>query len=122
MNTSIAHEIALKLTSARRVLLVCHRRPDPDSLGSAVSMGAFLEAKKISHSYYCPTPFPPEAVFFGINPDQKSVRAEEIMSAFDVVCVFDARDLKHAGLDSLDTHGPRPFIIVFDHHATNTRF
>ena len=149
MQTMLAKEILAKLTSARQVLLVCHRRPDPDSLGSAAAIGAFLEHHKIPHKYYCPTPFPQEQLFFGIDAG-KIFGAQEMHASgfigFDLICAFDASDLKHVGLDMLNHNPPQPsltlregadtntplrvrgdrgvtpFLINFDHHVTNTQF
>lgn len=130
METILAHKIAEKLTSARRVLLVMHRRPDPDSMGSAAAMAEFLRARGVPFQYFCATPLPAESAFFGIEARTVLVGAQGLsLSNFDVVCAFDAGDLEHAGLEMLQgvTRGYQrlqsvPFIVNIDHHATNANF
>ncbi|MBI2552502.1 bifunctional oligoribonuclease/PAP phosphatase NrnA [Candidatus Uhrbacteria bacterium] len=136
MQEFLAQEIVAKLKSARKVLLVMHRRPDPDSIGSAAAMGEFLELHGIAHAYYCVTAVPAEARRFGIEPTKvfNPDTLKEAILDFDVIMTFDAGDLKHAGLEEIITpplSSPRllgrmggvgSFIINFDHHATNARF
>jgi phosphoesterase RecJ-like protein len=41
----------------------------------------------------------------------------------DMICVFDAGDLKYAGIDEfVEGMGERPYIANFDHHVTNDFF
>lgn len=124
MQESLAQEILAKLKSAPQALLVLHRNPDADSMGSAAAMAAFLAERQISYSYFCATPLPPEAAWFGIECGE---RIEKRRSP--IICTFDAGDLQHAGLQptsvasgSSATFATQTYTIVFDHHSTNTRF
>ncbi len=96
MHETLAQQIATKLTSAGKILLTVHRRPDPDALGSAAAMAAYLKGQGIVADFFSPTPLPPEAAFFGIY---KSVTLAQVKH-YDLICTFDTGDLKHAGLDS----------------------
>lgn len=119
MNKALANEILAKLKSAQRICLVVHRRPDPDSLGSAAAIGAFLNAYHIPHLYFCPTELPSETHFFGIDEKHVLDAAQLKLLNPDLICTFDAGDLNHAGLEGL---AKKPFTINFDHHSTNTEF
>ncbi|MBI4135414.1 DHH family phosphoesterase [Candidatus Uhrbacteria bacterium] len=141
MHETLAQQITAKLTSGRKILLTVHRRPDPDALGSAAAMATYLKAQGIDADFFSPTPLPPEAAFFGIY---KSVTLAQVKQ-YDLLCTFDTGDLKHAGLDGVwgannesranlrisnsqirkfgfHSQLAPPFLINFDHHATNTRF
>lgn len=142
METSIAHRIAEKLKSARKVLLVMHRRPDPDTMGSAAAMAEFLRGHGVPFQYFCATPFPAEAALFGIDTANLITHNSSLITQFDVVCAFDAGDLEHAGLAPPlnlplgkgekkedvpppykgGAQGGSPCLIVFDHHSTNAHF
>lgn len=123
MNTVQAQEVLVRIKAASRVLLTMHRRPDPDSIGSAAAMAEFLAVNQIPSAYYCSTGLPAEAQFFGL--ENKSVLNPQTLSdaasSFDLIITFDAGDLKHAGLADYPREG-RPFLINFDHHATNAHF
>lgn len=147
MTESLAQELVTRLKGAGRVLLVVHRRPDADSLGSAAATAALLDTYQIPYSFYCSTPLPAEASYFGI--DERNTAAGLRLEGAQglVLCTFDAGDLVHAGIadfitppapprtsDALRGRSPTevsdlkggkgalPFLINIDHHATNTRF
>lgn len=122
MLESLAQEIVSKFKAARICLLVLHRNPDPDSLGSAAAMAAFLEAQNISYRFYCESQLPDTAQFFGISRSNCLNPQEVIKIDPDLIATFDAGDLVHAGLKSIDYKKPSPLIVNFDHHSTNTRF
>lgn len=75
--------------------------------------------------FYCISGVPPEARFFNIDPD-KVLSLREICAACpEVICSFDAGDLKFAGLEwlgSMEASQTKPFLINFDHHITNTHY
>ena len=119
MLESFAQEILAKLRAAQKIVLALHCNPDADSLGSAAALAEFLKAQGLAFQYYCATALPSQAALFGIAPDKILTPAELSVFASAVICVFDAGDLAHAGLHALKSW---PFIINFDHHATNTRF
>jgi len=112
---------------------VFHRNPDPDSLGAGTVFAALLDHYKISYRYYCPTKLPDLAAFFGLDSRTVLRSISEQSLQCDLICVFDAGDEKMAGLEDLFvTRSPSvgdlvtktavPFIVNFDHHATNTHF
>ncbi len=127
-----AEEILAKFKSARLVGLAMHREPDADSMGSAAAFAAFLDAQEIPHRFYCISGMPRDGHFFGIDKANFIGPDELAPSPFDYICTFDAGDLAYVGLGVMardpsaspqdDYKWPRPFIINFDHHATNTRF
>lgn len=122
METSLAREILAKFKGARKVLLVMHRRPDPDSVGSAAAMAEFLDAQNIARRYFCATPLPSEAALFAIDPQTVLGSSPgPSLADCDVVCTFDAGDLKHVGLEMALQSAPH-YIVNIDHHSTNTNF
>ncbi len=121
MIEALARDIATKLKSARLVCLAMHRGPDADSMGSAAACAAFLDAHHIPYRFYCISGLPHDAQFFGIDKANFVDSAEIARVPFDLICTFDAGDLGYAGLEK-GANFASPFIINFDHHATNTRF
>ncbi len=119
MNESLAQEILAKLKNARSVGLAMHRAPDADSMGSAASCAAFLGTHGIPYRFYCATGLPHDGQFFGIEKANFVGPGEVARAGFDLICAFDAGDIGYVGLADI---GRKPYIINFDHHATNTRF
>lgn len=112
-----------KLTSARRPLLVAHRKPDGDTLGAMMAVYNWRRDQGLEAYAFC-VDAPPEA--YGYFPRIKDVTTDRNVftdEAVDTVCVFDAGDLTYAGIEELVAAMPaKPFIADFDHHVTNTLF
>ncbi len=146
MMESLAQEILAKLQLARNVGIVFHRHPDADSLGAGAAFAALLDFYQVPYRYFCPTGLPETAPIFGIDPRETSNTKEIEEEGLDMVCTFDAADSKMAGLEFLEKGANNesisnlrisnseirkfgfpsqlvpPFIVNFDHHATNTNF
>lgn len=112
-----------RLLSARKPLLVAHRKPDGDTLGAMLAVHNWLrDAGRASVAFCVDEPARAYAYFDRveeITTDPAAFSDAEI----DMVCVFDAGDLKYAGIDEfVEGMGERPFIANFDHHVTNDLF
>ncbi len=111
------------LGRAKRALLVSHPKPDGDTLGAASAVLNFCRAAGIPATGFCMDPVPAQYLYMPgteLFTNDPSVFDGAI---HDVVAVFDAGDLRFAGIaERLAAMQPRPFIINFDHHATNERY
>jgi phosphoesterase RecJ-like protein len=56
-------EITAALLGARRIALVSHRDPDPDTIGSALALGLGLESIGKKVSWHCADPVPEQQRF-----------------------------------------------------------
>jgi phosphoesterase RecJ-like protein len=112
-----------KLMSAKKPILVSHRKPDGDTLGGMMAVYNHLKELGREATAFC---VDVPATTYSYFPRIKEVRSDA--GAFqdpevDMVCVFDAGDLKYAGVDEhVAGMARKPFIINFDHHVTNLRF
>lgn len=115
-----AHDALLK---AKRLLLVSHPKPDGDTLGAATAMLNYCREKGIAVRGFCKDKVPDQYGYMvGTEhfTHEPAVFGEHVP---DVIAVFDAGDLRHAGIDlHVEALAERPLIINFDHHATNVRF
>lgn len=113
------------LEAAQSALVVVHRRPDGDALGS---MAAFVELGEhygIDCVTYCS-----EISEFGdslsfVYDTRNCVTNSKLLSGkhFDVVVVLDCGDLKHAGMiDVLPQLQSGYTLVNIDHHATNDSY
>ncbi len=123
MPERIAKQIYQKLLGAKGVIIIPHKNPDGDALGSATALMHILQNCSIPHLVFCATDsskkydFIPRAKELTIDPE---IWTQE---HFDTVVVVDSGDLVYAGIkDYIDTHRNRITVINIDHHATNAYF
>lgn len=122
MEISYIHRKAFDtLRTAKGVITVAHRKPDGDTLGSAVAMLNFCLGRKVPAIGFC-VDAPPQQYWYMPGTEMftadLSVFADE---SYDTVAVFDAGDLRYAGIDEA-VKARDLTVLNFDHHVTNERF
>lgn len=122
-NIAAAKIIFEKLASAKKPLLVAHKKPDGDTLGAMLSIYNYLRDQgKDAYAFCVDQPAAAYSYFPRVDElrtDPDVFRDRDV----DMVCVFDAGDLKYAGVDLyMEAMPQRPFIANFDHHVTNELF
>ena len=115
------HRVRSLVETANHPLLVAHRSPDGDTLGAMLAFGAHLDALGKPHTRFCiDRPAPGYSFMPGI--DRVTSDLASIPGA-DLICTFDAGDLKMTRLDEAFSARPaRPHLVNFDHHASNTMY
>ena len=112
---------ALALENAKTVVTVSHRRPDGDTIGSALALSAALEAAGKMVHCYC-TDRVPDSLLSFLGGREFTADAGVFASA-DVIVVLDSGDLRFVAIDKiLSTLPKRPIILNIDHHAVNERY
>lgn len=122
-NDAIAQSMFERLAASRRPLLVAHRKPDGDTLGAMMAVYNWLRDQgREAYAFCVDVPASAYAYFPRIREMQASPETFKDPEV-DLVAVFDAGDLKYAGIEDFVNAMPkRPTILNFDHHVTNTRF
>ncbi len=111
-----------KALAARQILLVSHKKPDGDTLGSMVAFGNALDAAGVANTRYCADEVPEKYRFLPGTQRITGDDGEVLRKQHDLVIFFDSSDMAFAGGDKLVAKiFPRPDIINIDHHHTNTR-
>jgi phosphoesterase RecJ-like protein len=107
------NKILKTLLSTKRVLLVCHRDPDADTLCSALALATLLQQKKISSKIVCKDPVPGN---LSVIPGMEKISTSLPKNwRADIVVAMEAGDSKRLGFDlNVD--------INIDHHFDNTRY
>ena len=116
---------------ARRPLIVSHRNPDPDSLGSALGLAAILEALGASPVLAVTQPENIDAVMASIPGTERfhALTTDLLASPpdarpFDVLFSVDTASMRLLSADEdvrTALRGIRP-IVNIDHHVTNERY
>lgn len=108
-------EVLAALRAARRIALVSHRDPDPDTIGSAVAIGLALEGLGKTVTYHCADPVP-EFIRFLARTDRFTTEPP----GADVDCMLTV-DFGDAARAKFPLPAGVPVVNV-DHHATNAGF
>src|SRR3989440_2664393 len=108
-------EITAALLGARRIALVSHRDPDPDTVGSALALGLGLESLGKQVSWHCADPVPePQRFLKGTERFTQDPPPSDV----DLVVTVDFGSVERAKF----ALPARPPIVNIDHHASNDRF
>jgi len=108
-------EITAALHGARRIALVSHRDPDPDTIGSALALGLGLESLGKQVSWHCADPVPEQQRFLhGSDRFTQAPPPEDV----DLVVTVDFGSVDRAKF-ALPS---RPKLVNIDHHASNDHF
>ena len=109
-----------KLLAARKVLIMTHRRPDGDALGSSMGLALFLRAQGIAAEVVLPDGAPPR--FRTLIPAYKSDISAADAAEFDLLAAVDCANGERLGCGSgLDIEQLRKLnFISIDHHKGNS--
>ncbi|MEK7061152.1 MAG: DHH family phosphoesterase [Patescibacteria group bacterium] len=120
MNYEQSLNIFEKIKKAKKILINCHYKPDPDGIGSALAI--YLALKKIGDfeiELICPSK-PPESLNYLPNFEKiKQVKYSEFdFSKYNLWIIPDAANWwQISGI--LDFNSPKIDVVNFDHHETN---
>ena len=120
-----SQKISQAVKSASNILLVIHRRPDADAIGSMLAFSEWLDVLGKNYISFCrEVSSAPEDTFFLVDPETLPTDPKVILDFQpDLIIVFDSGDLKYAGVDDvIPKFKNNPFIINIDHHLTNKNF
>lgn len=115
MKIEILNEIDRLITSARRVLVTSHIRPDGDAVGSVLGFGLALEEAGKEVQMVLADGVPKN--YRHLPGSDRVIKRPE--GDFDLLCVVDSSDLVRIG-GVLDGYG-KPQLNI-DHHITNINF
>ena len=111
-----------RLDKAKKILLVVHKKPDGDTLGSACALAGYLKKCRTDFKIFSASPLPTDFEFLpftGYVTGDKNAWSEEL----DLIIILDSSNLKYAGVDEeISRFTLRPFLINIDHHASNSLF
>ena len=110
------------IRASDRVLLIAHKKPDGDTLGSSSSILNWLLREKKDVTAFC-RDAPPACFQYLDNVHRYTSDPTTFDRAYDVVIVFDAGDLRYCGVSDFMSRLPTGYLLVnIDHHVTNERF
>jgi bifunctional oligoribonuclease and PAP phosphatase NrnA len=119
MNYKFSNEILIKIKKADKILINCHRGPDPDSVGSALALYAVLTKMGKEVNVICSDAIPVDCKFL---PFSEKVVKENFyqfkFSDYDLFVLLDSGSWEMAS-GKKEIPLPKIPMITIDHHATN---
>ncbi|PJC55489.1 MAG: hypothetical protein CO027_01790, partial [Candidatus Komeilibacteria bacterium CG_4_9_14_0_2_um_filter_36_13] len=119
---NISQNIAQHLEKAQNILIVSHRKPDGDTLGSNFAFLEFLLSKNKKVISFCLDILPSHLQFLPhshLLTNDQSVFGQK----YDTVVTIDCGNLDYAGIDHLLPQINNNFILInIDHHASNPHY
>jgi bifunctional oligoribonuclease and PAP phosphatase NrnA len=113
-------QIQSKIEQSTYIVLMPHKNPDPDALGSVLALYEYIKALNKTVYMYCASEVPQTLSFLP--------HFDQILNKFpdkdiDLIINLDSGDIEYAGLlETLEQNNINPTIINIDHHPTNTHF
>ncbi|MEK7188500.1 MAG: bifunctional oligoribonuclease/PAP phosphatase NrnA [Patescibacteria group bacterium] len=117
--------ILIKIKKAKRILINCHRSPDPDSYGSSLALYTMLThefGKEVGVVCTSNSQLSKEASFLPNFKVIKSVDYSKFdFAKYDLFISPDSSNWQQI-VDDKTVELPKTSIIVIDHHSTNEKF
>ncbi|HRY36895.1 MAG TPA: bifunctional oligoribonuclease/PAP phosphatase NrnA [Candidatus Magasanikbacteria bacterium] len=116
-----AKQINYEILQAKKILIIPHRNPDGDALGSISALVEYLNSRDIEPEIFCVTEVQNKYYFL---PHLHLIKNDPLIFTdpdIDLIIVVDTGDLSHAGVDQYLKNHPAK-IINIDHHVTNPRY
>ena len=110
-------ELSSKLKKERKVALICHVRPDGDTLGSALALSLALNNLGIEAEVVCDDPVPSRFFFL---KEAQTIK-NQLNGQFDALIAIDCADVMRLG-SFADVFVRHKNTYSIDHHVSNTRY
>ena len=123
MHYTKSKDILEKINASERILINCHKDPDPDSIGSALALKRVLVnmGKKVDVICLSPILYEPVSYLSGYDEIKRGVDFKSFdFSGYDLFLIPDTSSLDRVTGDK-NINIPI-FSIVIDHHKTNANF
>lgn len=118
-----AQAIQKAVEGAQNILLVAHKKPDADTLGSCLAWSYLLSNINKTVHLYCADPVPE---YLKHLPGSHAVSDDHALfqKELDLIIVNDSGDLEYAGVNNLiaQRNNTNTTLINIDHHATNPKY
>ena len=122
MNYELSEKILAEIKGAKKILVNCHRSPDADSVGSALSLYEVLVSMGKDVRVICPDKLPGDLKFLPFSQKVEKIDFEKFdFASYDLFVILDSGNFAMVAKRK-ETPMPEIKKIVIDHHKTNDTF
>lgn len=129
MTNASEQRIVEQLIGSKKILIITHRRPDADALGSMTAVWQWLNngERQIDLHSCDPITVDSYSSIFGLTTTDLSLSLESIKATqYDTIVVLDCGSLSQAGLDEWQQEYkqkfPQTIVVNIDHHISNSYY
>jgi len=117
-----SENIKQAIKKAQDILLISHKKPDGDTIGSNLAFLNYLIKNNKNVSSFCLDSIPNNLKFLA-NSNKISDEHKLFTKKYDLVIALDSASLEYAGIDKLMTALPDGYTLInIDHHVTNPNY
>ncbi|MFA5133504.1 MAG: DHH family phosphoesterase [Patescibacteria group bacterium] len=113
------NQLADEISRRESFLFVCHRNPDPDTIGSALALGGYIESLGKKADYFCIDKIPYNFSFLKIGYFSKDPTL--FLKNYDAVIFIDCAESGRSGIKDVLQYKKQIWISV-DHHLLRDQF
>lgn len=122
MNYEKSEQILEEIKKADKILINCHRSPDPDSIGSALALRLVLLEMGKEVKVICPDNISDDSKFLQSSAEVNKIDYDEFdFSKYDLFMILDSSEWSQV-LGFSKEKIPDIKKVVIDHHYTNEGF
>lgn len=111
------------INQSHNILVVSHRKPDGDTLGSAGAWLVYLKEKNKQATGFCVDQIPTNLKFLLPQLPYRHDLETLNLSHYDLVIIVDCGSKSQTGIESLLINRPaKTMVINIDHHYTNDNY
>lgn len=119
----VFQKIKDEIAKNKEVLVIAHKNPDGDALGSLLGLRYFLQVNRIGYKLFCASPVPEYLKFLPHAEEIKSDESIVLNKEYSLIIIVDSGDLEYAGVAGLFRQiKGLPIVINIDHHPTNRQY
>lgn len=123
MNYKKSKDILKKIEKANNILINCHRRPDPDSVSSAVAMAQVVKKIGKDAKIISPDPVPKNLSYLQLYDEIDVISYDNFdFGPFDIFVVLDSGGWDVVTDNKLPSPPKNIFIVQVDHHDIQEKF
>lgn len=115
---AIANQIHQTVLQCKKIVIISHRNPDADTVGSNLALRDYFESLGIIVDSVSEDPAPPNCDFLPKNSEFRTSFSPEDYNAYVAVDAGSIEQTGFSDLRSAITSGAKPFVNI-DHHPSN---
>lgn len=120
-------EITAELSQAKNIVIVPHKGPDGDAMGSSLGLWHFLTNKGHATTVIAPNDYPKFLKWLPgndkvINYEQNKSKADELIENADIIFTLDFNAINRSGEMAPSLEKSQAVFIMIDHHQEPSDF
>lgn len=114
------NDLSEAIKEKNKILFVCHKNPDPDTVGSALALGKYAKILGKKTDYFCAHKIPDNFAFLK-KINEFSQDKNVFSNDYDLVIFTDCAEKSRCGVENVEDYKKQLWINI-DHHILKEKF